>query len=123
MENSSYKNMDLLQQTWQLNKTAGNVNLPSQGNQPKKTKFGSILNDLSNFLSTATDTAVTVDGIINGRKDQSGGGQLTPQQQMALLQTQRSGAGSGNMKTLLLLGGVAVVGSGIMVALLKKKTK
>ncbi|WP_440999881.1 hypothetical protein [Fodinibius sp. SL11] len=120
MNNSSYDQLDFLQTTQPFNYT--NSFLPPVGSTTstsKKTKFGSILNDLSSFLTTAADTAVTVDGVINGGKSQSGGSALTPEQQMALMQAQKS---NGNMTSLLLIGGVVVVGGAVTYTLLKKKS-
>ena len=120
MNSSSYDQLDFLQTTQPLNYT--NSFLPPVGSgatTSKKTKFGSILNDLSSFLTTAADTAVTVDGVINGGKSQSGGTSLTPEQQMALMQAQKSG---GNMTSLLLIGGVVIVGGAVTYTLLKKKS-
>lgn len=114
MEKSSYNSIDTLQQ-----KLTTTGNMPST--PQKSTKFGSILNDLSSFLTTATNAAVTVDGIINDGKTSSGGGDLTPEQQIALLNARRSGFGGGTLPSILLWGGVAVVGSGIMYKLFKKK--
>ena len=120
MNSSSYDQLDFLQTTQPFNYT--NSFLPPVGSgatTSKKTKFGSILNDLSSFLTTAADTAVTVDGVINGGKPQSGGTGLTPEQQMALMQAQKS---NGNMTSLLLTGGVVVVGGAVTYTLLKKKS-
>ena len=119
MNSSSYDQLDFLQTTRPFNYSLTNTLLPPvQSTSSKKTKFGSVLDDLSSFLTTAADTAVTVDGIINGGKPKSGSSGLTPEQQMALMQAQKSG---GNMTSLLLIGGVVVVGGGIMYTLLKKK--
>lgn len=116
MKSSSYDNMDLLQSSLQTSPSI-------QPASSKKTKFGSILNDLSSFLTTATDTAVTVDGIINGNKNGSGGRNLTPQQQMALMQSQQAKAPSGSMRTALIVGGVAIVSGALMFSMLKKSNK
>ena len=121
MNSSSYDQLDFLQTTQPFNYT--NSFLPPVGSTTstsKKTKFGSILNDLSSFLTTAADTAVTVDGVINGGKTSGGGSALTPQQQMALLQAQKSSGP--NMTSMLLIGGVVAVGGGLMYTLLKKKS-
>jgi len=120
MNSSSYDQIDFLQTTRPYNYSLTNSLLPSAGSTTtKKTKFGSILNDLSSFLTTAADTAVTVDGVINGGNHKSGNSGLTPEQQMALMQTRKSGGGS--MTTVLLIGGVIAVGGGIMYSMLKKK--
>ena len=121
MNSSSYDQLDFLQTTWPFNYSLTNTLLPpvQSTTSSKKTKFGSVLDDLSSFLTTAADTAVTVDGIINGGKPKSGSSGLTPEQQMALMQAQKSG---GNMTSLLLIGGVVVVGGGIMYTLFKKKS-
>jgi hypothetical protein len=119
MNSSSFDQVDFLQTTRPFSYNLTQSTLPPVSSESKKTKFGSILNDLSSFLTTAADTAVTVDGVINGGKSQSGGTGLTPEQQMALLQAQKS---NGNMTSLLLIGGVVVVGGGIMYTLLKKKS-
>lgn len=122
MNSSSYDNLDFLQKTVPFTTSFTASGLPPQPTDSKKTKFGSILNDLSSFLSTAADSAVTVDGIINGRNKSSGSG-LTPQQQMALIQAQRTKSTSANMTTILIIGGIAVVGGTLMVTMLKKKNK
>ncbi|MDR8389993.1 hypothetical protein NC796_02505 [Aliifodinibius sp. S!AR15-10] len=121
MNSSSYDQLDFLQTTRPFNYSLTNPLLPpvQSSASSKKTKFGSVLDDLSSFLTTAADTAVTVDGIINGGKPQSGGHSLTPEQQMALMQSQKSG---GNMTSFLLIGGVVVVGGAVMYTLLKKKS-
>jgi len=118
MNSSSFDQIDFLQTTrpFSLTTPTFSTALP----EPKKTKFGSILNDLSSFLTTAADTAVTVDGVINGGKNSASGNSLTPQQQMALMQAQKSGGGS--MTTVLLIGGVIAVGGAIMYSMLKKKS-
>lgn len=121
MNSSSYDNLDFLQTTVPFNPNLTTSVLSPQPTNSKKTKFGSILNDLSSFLTTAADSAVTVDGIINGRKNSSGSGELTPQQQMALMQAQRAKASSGSMTTALIIGGVAIVGGTLMFSMLKKK--
>ncbi|MFH5883989.1 hypothetical protein ACG2F4_06730 [Halalkalibaculum sp. DA3122] len=118
MNSSSFDQIDFLQTTRPFNFTT--TTFPTAPPESKKTKFGSILNDLSSFLTTAADTAVTVDGVINGRKNNSSGSGLTPQQQMALLQAQKSS--SPNMTSILLIGGVVAVGGGLMYTLLKKKS-
>ncbi|WP_445664393.1 hypothetical protein [Fodinibius sp. AD559] len=121
MNSSSYDNLDFLQTTVPFNPNLTTSVLSPQSTDSKKTKFGSILNDLSSFLTTAADSAVTVDGIINGRKNSSRSGELTPQQQMALMQTQRAKASSGSMTTALIIGGIAIVGGTLMFSMLKKK--
>jgi len=121
MNSSSFDQIDLLQTTQPYNYSLTNpLPGPAGSTNTKKTKFGSILNDLSSFLSTAADTAVTVDGVINGSTHKSGNSGLTPEQQMALTGAQRSGGGS--MTTVLLIGGVVIVGGGLMYTLLKKKS-
>jgi len=120
MNSSSFDQIDLLQTTQPYNYNLTNpLPGPVGSTNTKKTKFGSILNDLSSFLSTAADTAVTVDGVINGSSHKSGNSGLTPEQQMALMQARKSG---GNMTSILLIGGVVIVGGGLMYTLLKKKS-
>ncbi|GEM_PF-1035879 len=123
MNSSSYDNLDFLQTTVPFTPSFSTSGLPPQPTDSKKTKFGSILNDLSSFLTTAADSAVTVDGIINGGKSGSGSGRLTPQQQMALMQAQRAKASSGNLTTALIIGGVAIAGGTLMFSMLKKNNK
>ncbi len=120
MNSSSFDQIDFLQTTRPFSYSLTNSTLPPvQSTTTKKTKFGSILNDLSSFLTTAADTAVTVDGVINRGKNNPSGNGLTPQQQMALLQAQKSSGP--NMTSMLLIGGVIAVGGGIMYSMLKKK--
>ncbi|TYP93538.1 hypothetical protein LX73_1244 [Fodinibius salinus] len=120
MNSSSFDQIDFLQTTRPFNYSLTNSFLPPvESTTTKKTKFGSILNDLSSFLTTAADTAVTVDGVINGGKNNPSGNGLTPEQQMALMQAQKSSGGS--MTTVLLIGGVIAVGGAIMYSMLKKK--
>ncbi|MDR8389876.1 hypothetical protein NC796_01920 [Aliifodinibius sp. S!AR15-10] len=118
MNNSSFDQVDFLQTTRPFNFTS--TTFPTAPPESKKTKFGSILNDLSSFLTTAADTAVTVDGVINGGKNNPSGSSLTPEQQMALTGAQKSGGP--NMTSMLLIGGVVAVGGGLMYTLLKKKS-
>lgn len=120
MNSSSFDQLDFLQTTRPFSYNLTPSTLPPVSSEPKKTKFGSILNDLSSFLTTAADTAVTVDGVINGGKTGGGGSGLTPQQQMALMQAQKSSGP--NMTSMLLIGGVVAVGGGLMYTLLKKKS-
>lgn len=118
MNSSSYNQIDFLQTTRPFNMAP--TTFPMAPPETKKTKFGSILNDLSSFLTTAADTAVTVDGVINGGKNNPSGSGLTPQQQMALTGAQKSSGP--NMTSILLIGGVVAVGGGLMYTLLKKKS-
>ena len=118
MNSSSFDQLDFLQTTRPF--TLAPTTYPMAPPETKKTKFGSILNDLSSFLTTAADTAVTVDGVINGGKPNTSGSGLTPQQQMALMQAQKSSGP--NMTSMLLIGSVVAVGGGLMYTLLKKKS-
>ncbi|MDZ7659465.1 hypothetical protein [Fodinibius sp.] len=120
MSTNAFDQIDFLQTTRPFRYNLTNSTLPPMQSEPKKTKFGSVLNDLSSFLTTAADTAVTVDGVINGGKNNPSGNGLTPEQQMALMQAQKSGGSS--MTSILLIGGVIAVGGGIMYTLLKKKS-
>ncbi len=121
MNSSSFDQIDFLQTTRPFNYSLTSPSLPpTRSTTSKKTKFGSILNDLSSFLTTAADTAVTVDGVINGGNNNSGHPGLTPEQQMALMQSQKSSGDS--MTSILLIGGVVAVGGTVMYTLLKKKS-
>lgn len=79
-QTSGYENFDL------LNLQAA---IASGGQTPVRepSKFTSAINSINQFLQTATNTIVTVDGVINRRDDNSGyqpsDGQLYPGQHMA----------------------------------------
>jgi hypothetical protein len=71
-------------------------------------RFSSALSSINQFLKTATDTIVTVDGVIN--KDQ----QSFSQQPLYPGQTQAKASGGGSMMTYLAIAGLAV-GGGMIV--------
>ena len=119
MEKSNYENLDQLRQNIQQQQPT-----PVASTAPRPSRFDNILGNLSNFLLTATSTAVTMDDIINGK---TGGTatfqQLSPQQQLTLMQAQRSSFGAGSLTKIAIFGGVTIIGGGIAYALLKKKGK
>ena len=119
MQKSNYENLDQMRLAIQQQQPT-----PVANATPRPTKFDNILGNLSNFLLTATTTAVTMDDIINGKTGAaSGAQQLTPQQQLALMQAQRSRFGAGSLTKIAIFGGVTIIGSGLAYVLLKKKGK
>jgi hypothetical protein len=119
MEKSNYENLDQMRLAIQQQQPT-----PVASSAPRPTKFDNIMGNLSNFLLTATSTAVTMDDIINGNRGAAAGTQqLSPQQQLALMQAQRSSFGAGSMTKIAIFGGVTIIGGSIAYALLKKKGK
>lgn len=121
---SSFNALDMLNQSAALAERGAVAVRPQ-----KTTKFERVVNSLSSLLTTASDTIITVDGIINGPKSQNGGNhpsggnqgsQLLPTAQHAT----KTDKGNTNLGTLALWGGIAVGGSLIAYKLLStgKKT-
>lgn len=120
---SSFNALDMLNQSAALAE-GGAVAVRPQ----KTTKFERVVNSLNSFLTTASDTIITVDGIINGPKSQhegnlpSGGNQGNPLLPTAqhLAKTEK---GNTNLGTLALWGAVAISGSLIAYKLLSTGKK
>ena len=85
--------------------------------QPTQTKFGSALTSINDLLKTATDTVVTIDGVVNKGGNKSGGGQppvLYP------CQGAPAPSGSGELIKYAGIAGIAIVGGIILLKVLKK---
>lgn len=97
-----------------LNKVAATNPVAPQ----KTTKFGSAITSINDLLRTATDTLVTVDGVINKGGNRTGGSQ-TP---TALYPGQGAAPspGSNDMMKYAAIAGVAIGGGFILLKALKK---
>ena len=106
-DTSGYESFDV------LNRQAAIV---SGGHSPvrESSRFSSALNSLNQFLATATNTIVTVDGVINKDKSSMTGQPLYPGQHTA-----STPKGSSMMKYLA-IAGIAVGGGVIAIKTLKK---
>ena len=123
---SSFNALDLLNQAAALAEGGATQVRP----KPKPTtKFESVVNSLNSFLTTATDTIITVDGIINDQKSNvasynTGSGQGRSNQQpipgQHVASTSRT---SLNFGQIALWGGVAVGASALAYKLLSGKKK
>lgn len=102
---SGYTSFDL------LNQKAATIT------QPTQTKLGSTLTSFTNLLKTATDTVVTMDGVINKGGNKSGGVQPT-----VLYPGQGAPAPSGSGELIKYAGiaGIAIGGGIILLKVLKK---
>jgi|SRR6056297_135542 len=106
-EPSGYESFDA------LNRQAA---IASGGYSPagQPSRFSSALNSINQFLTTATQTIVTVDGVINKDKSSAAGQPLYPGQHMTT-------APQGNsMLKYLAIAGIAVGGGVIAIKTLKK---
>lgn len=101
---SGYTSFDL------LNQKAATVT------QPTQTKFGSALTSISDLLKTATDTVVTIDGVVNKGNN--------PGSQSPAFLYPRQGAPassvSGDIIKYTVMTGIAVGGGIILLKVLKK---
>jgi len=120
---SSFNALDMLNQSAALAE-GGAVAVRPQ----KTTKFERVVNSLNSFLTTASDTIITVDGIINGPKSQNGSNlTIGGNQGNPLLPTAQHVAktkkGNTNLGTLALWGAVAAGGSLLAYKLLSTNKK
>jgi len=106
-ETSGYDSFDLLN-------TQAAIASGGQKTVREPSRFSSALNSINQFLTTATHTIVTVDGVIN--KDKQSPSQLSLYPGMQVATTPR---GSSMMKYLA-IAGIAVGGGVIAIKSLKK---
>lgn len=85
--------------------------------QPTQTKFGSALTSISDLLKTATDTVVTIDGVVNKGGNKSGGGQPTVLYPGQGVPTSN---GSNDLIKYAGIAGIAIGGGIILLKVLKK---
>lgn len=104
---SGYESFDRLNQ-----QAAIATGAPTAGRPPSR--FSSALSSINQFLQTATDTIVTVDGVINKDKDS-----MTMQPLYPVQHTVSAPKGS-SMLTYLAIAGLAVGGGLIAFKTLKK---
>ncbi|HBQ60843.1 MAG TPA: hypothetical protein DD671_14800 [Balneolaceae bacterium] len=86
--------------------------------QPTQTKFGSTLTSISDLLKTATDTVVTMDGVINRGGNNSSGTKASPVLYPG--QGASSSTGSGDMIKYASIAGIAIGGGILLLKMLKK---
>ena len=117
---STFKALDLLNQSAAL--AAGGAS-EVRPRQTASTKFESVVNSLASFLTTASDTIITVDDVINGPQNADGdnGGTNTapvPARHIATIGKQPI-----NFAKIGLWGGLTVGGSLLAYKLLVNTTK
>jgi len=106
-DTSGYESFDV------LNRQAA-ISSGGQSIVRQPSRFSSALNSINQFLATATNTIVTVDGVINKDKSSMTGQPLYPGQH-----TDSTPQGSSMMKYLA-IAGIAVGGGVIAIKTLKK---
>jgi hypothetical protein len=112
-ETSGYESFDFLNNQIALTQGGQTTGTDQQGS------FSRAMNSINDFLRTATNTIVTVDGVINQR-DQSDYSDRNQYHGNPPAMSVGSGGGAGSVMKMIAVAGVATVGSVIAVKALKK---